>query len=223
MPLPAVTVTEWERVTGGLLVEGYGMTETSPIAVGNPLAPTRRAGAAGIPFPSTEVKVVDRNDSAVEMPVGEPGELLVRGPQVFAGYWRRPMETAAVLLPGGWLRTGDVVVMDEDGFITLVDRIKELILVGGFNVYPSQVEEVLKNLPGVADAAVVGVPTENGEEVVAAVIAVPGATLDPEALREASRQHLAAYKVPRRVVIVDELPKTAIGKLMRRELREQVR
>jgi long-chain acyl-CoA synthetase len=157
------------------------------------------------------------------MPVGEPGELLVRGPQVFAGYWRRPMETAAVLLPGGWLRTGDVVVMDEDGFITLVDRIKELILVGGFNVYPSQVEEVLKNLPGVADAAVVGVPTENGEEVVAAVIAVPGATLDPEALREASRQHLAAYKVPRRVVIVDELPKTAIGKLMRRELREQVR
>jgi long-chain acyl-CoA synthetase len=222
MPLPPATVAEWEDVTGGLLVEGYGMTETSPIAVGNPLAPTRRAGTAGIPFPSTEARVVDRNDPLVDMPLDEPGELLIRGPQVFDGYWHRPRDTEAVLLPDGWLRTGDVVVMDEDGFITIVDRIKELILVGGFNVYPSEVEDVLKSMPGVADAAVVGTRSAAGEKVVAAVVAEPGVTLDPGVLREQSRAHLAAYKVPRRVVVVDELPKTAIGKLLRRELRDQL-
>ncbi len=222
MPLPVETVEQWEAATGGLLIEGYGMTETSPIVVGNPLAPTRRAGAAGIPFPSTDVRVVDRNGHDADMPIGEPGELLVRGPQVFAGYWQRPAETAAVLLPGGWLRTGDVVVMDEQGFITIVDRMKELILVGGFNVYPSQVEEVIKAVPGVADAAVVGTSVDGGEQVVAAVVAEPGATLDPEAIRTACRQHLAAYKVPKRVVIVNDLPRTAIGKLLRRELRDRL-
>jgi long-chain acyl-CoA synthetase len=221
MPLPVATVQEWEAATGGLLVEGYGMTETSPIAVGNPLAPTRRAGAAGIPFPSTQARVVDRNDPDVDMPTGEPGELLIRGPQVFAGYWRRPEDTAAALLPDGWLRTGDVVVMDDDGFITIVDRIKELILVGGFNVYPSQVETVLKSLPGVAEAAVVGMRTASGEEVVAFVLAEAGVELDPGAIREACREHLAGYKVPARVLVVDELPRTAIGKLLRRELREK--
>jgi long-chain acyl-CoA synthetase len=222
MPLPVATVEQWEAATGGLLVEGYGMTETSPIAVGNPLAPTRRAGTAGVPFPSTEARVVDRSDPSVDMPVGEPGELLIRGPQVFLGYWRRPEETDAVLLAGGWLRTGDVVVMDEDGFITIVDRIKELILVGGFNVYPSQVEAVLKSLPGVADAAVVGMRAPAGEEVVAFVLTDPDVDIDPEAIREACRGHLAAYKVPKRVLVVDELPRTAIGKLLRRELREQI-
>ncbi len=222
MPLPPETVAEWESVTGGLLVEGYGMTETSPIVIGNPLAPTRRAGAAGIPFPSTEARVVDRNDTTLDMPTGEPGELLVRGPQVFDGYWRRPRDTEAVLQSDGWLRTGDIVVMDDDGFITLVDRIKELILVGGFNVYPSQVEEVLKALPGVAEAAVVGARTAAGEEVVAVVVPEPGVTLDPDQLREDARAHLAAYKVPKRIVVADELPKTAIGKLLRRELRDQV-
>jgi long-chain acyl-CoA synthetase len=189
--------------------------------VGNPLAPTRRAGAAGIPFPSTQARVVDRNDPDVDMPTGEPGELLIRGPQVFVGYWRRPEDTAAALLPDGWLRTGDVVVMDDDGFITIVDRIKELILVGGFNVYPSQVETVLKSLPGVAEAAVVGMRTASGEEVVAFVLAEAGVELDPGAIREACREHLAGYKVPARVLVVDELPRTAIGKLLRRELREK--
>ena len=222
MPLPVETVTQWEAASGGLLIEGYGMTETSPIVIGNPLAPTRRAGTAGVPWPSTDVRVVDRNDHVSDMILGEPGELLVRGPQVFAGYWRRPEETAAVLLPDGWLRTGDVVVMDEDGFITIVDRMKELILVGGFNVYPSQVEEVLKGLPGVHDAAVVGTTGEGGEQVVAAVIAEPGVTFDPEALRDDCRAHLAAYKVPKRIVVVEELPRTAIGKLLRRELRDQL-
>ena len=222
MPLPVETVTQWEESTGGLLIEGYGMTETSPIVIGNPLAPTRRAGAAGIPFPSTDARVVDRNDHQEDMPAGEPGELLVRGPQVFVGYWNRPEDSAAVLLPDGWLRTGDVVVMDEDGFITIVDRMKELILVGGFNVYPSQVEEVLKAIPGVAEAAVVGTRGSAGEEVVAAVIPEPGVALDPEVLRDACRAHLAAYKVPKRVVIVSELPRTAIGKLLRRELRDQL-
>ena len=147
MALPPAVVETWEAVTGGLLVEGYGMTETSPISLGNPAAPTRRPGTVGVPFPSTRIRIVDPDDPSRDLPIGEPGELLIRGPQVFAGYWNRPEETAAVLLPGGWLRTGDITVADADGFVRIVDRIKELIITGGFNVYPSEVEEVLRELP----------------------------------------------------------------------------
>ena len=189
MSLPAATVDLWESVTGGLLVEGYGMTETSPVSVGNPVADSRRPGTVGVPFPSTEVRIVDPDDPSVDRPLGEPGELLVRGPQVFSGYWGRPDDTDAVLLEGGWLRTGDVVVMDADGFLTVVDRIKELIITGGFNVYPSEVEDALRRVPGVGDAAAVGLPDgSGGERVVAAVVAGEGARLDPEerARRDAS-------------------------------------
>ena len=149
MPLPTTIVDHWEAATGGLLVEGYGMTETSPVTIGNPLAPTRRPGTVGVPFPSTEIRIVDPNDPTQDCEEDDAGELLVRGPQVFAGYWNRPEDTAATLLDGGWIRTGDIVVMDRDGFVTIVDRIKELIITGGFNVYPSQVEEVLEHVPGV--------------------------------------------------------------------------
>ncbi|HEX6918317.1 MAG TPA: long-chain-fatty-acid--CoA ligase [Phycicoccus sp.] len=221
MALPVETAALWEEESGGLLVEGYGMTEASPVALGNPVSPARRPGSVGVPFPSTEMRVVDPEDPTADRPRGERGELLIRGPQVFSGYWQQPEETERVLLADGWLRTGDIVVVDEDGFVTIVDRIKELIITGGFNVYPSEVETALRKVPGVADAAAVGLPIEGGgEEVVAAVVAEPGAELDPEAVREACREHLAAYKVPRRVVVVDELPRSLIGKVLHRQVRE---
>ncbi|MEV4492945.1 long-chain-fatty-acid--CoA ligase [Micromonospora coxensis] len=223
MALPPSTVELWESVTGGLLVEGYGMTETSPVALGNPVSPARRPGTVGVPFPSTEVRIVDPEDPSVDRAPGEAGELLIRGPQVFSGYWNRPEETATVLLPGGWLRTGDVVVMDADGFVRVVDRIKELIITGGFNVYPSEVEDALRRVPGVVDAAAVGLPGEHGgEEVVAVVVLHEDCVTDPEGLRTACRQHLTAYKVPRRVVVVEELPRSQIGKILRREVRERL-
>ncbi|MFI7606007.1 long-chain-fatty-acid--CoA ligase [Micromonospora sp. NPDC049366] len=221
MALPPATVEVWESVTGGLLVEGYGMTETSPVALGNPVSPARRPGTVGVPFPSTEIRIVDPEDPSRDRAVGEPGELLIRGPQVFAGYWRRPRETAAVLLPDGWLRTGDIVVMDPDGFVTVVDRIKELIITGGFNVYPSEVEEALRRVPGVRDAAAVGLPGDGGgEEVVAVVVLDEGCTSDPDGIRFACRRHLTGYKVPRRVVVVDDLPRSQIGKVLRRQVRD---
>ena len=161
------------------------MTETSPVTLGNPVAGTRRPGTVGVPFPSTEIRIVDPHDTSVDRGHEEPGELLIRGPQVFSGYWNRPQDTENVLLEGGWIRTGDIVVMDDDGFVRIVDRIKELIITGGFNVYPSEVEDALRRIPGVQDAAAVGLPHESGgETVVAAVVAVPGELLDPEAVRD---------------------------------------
>ncbi|RFA12737.1 long-chain fatty acid--CoA ligase [Subtercola boreus] len=223
MNLPTPTVELWERVTGGLLVEGYGLTETSPVALGNPVGPSRRAGTIGVPFPSTDVKVVDPDDVTSERPTGEPGELLIRGPQVFQGYWQKPDQTREVLLDDGWFRTGDIVSIDADGFVTVVDRIKELIITGGFNVSPSEVEDALRQHRSVKDAAVVGLPGANGgEDVVAAVVLNPGATLDEKAIRDFCREALTAYKVPRRVVVVDELPTSLIGKVLRKKVRDDL-
>jgi long-chain acyl-CoA synthetase len=222
MNLPIATVERWEEATGGYLVEGYGLTETSPVALGNPIGPSRKPGTVGVPFPSTDARVVDPDDPTRDREAGQPGELLLRGPQVFSGYWRKPDESAAVLVDG-WFRTGDIVTMDEDGFVTVVDRIKELIITGGFNVAPSEVEEALRSFPGLRDAAVVGIPRSGGgEDVVAAVVPEPGVTLDAEAVRTHCRGLLTAYKVPRRVVLLDELPTTLIGKVLRRAVREQI-
>ncbi|NYF17003.1 long-chain acyl-CoA synthetase [Microbacterium sp. AK009] len=223
MSLPVPTVTRWEEATGGLLVEGYGMTETSPVALGNPIGPSRRPGTVGVPFPSTEIRVVDPDDPAVDRPIGEAGELLVRGPQVFQGYWHRPDETAAVLLEGGWLRTGDIVTVSPDGFVTVIDRVKELIITGGFNVSPSEIEGVLMMHPDVAGAAVVGMPrASGGEDVVAAVVVKDGAVFEAGVLRDFCRSHVTAYKVPRRIVEVDDLPRSQIGKVLRRAVREEL-
>ena len=220
MSLPVSIVERWEAATGGLLVEGYGMTEASPIAVGNPMGPSRRPGTVGVPFPSTEIRVVDPDDPTVNRGIEEEGELLIRGPQVSSGYWDQPTETAKTLLDGGWLRTGDIVRVSSDGFVTVVDRIKELIITGGFNVAPSEVEAALLSHPDVADAAVVGLPSANGgEDVAAAVVLAAGATLDVDAIRTYCRTRLSAYKVPRTVVEVDELPRSLIGKVLRREVR----
>ncbi|MCL1838560.1 MAG: AMP-binding protein, partial [Propionibacteriaceae bacterium] len=184
MNLPASTVKLWESVSGGLLVEGYGMTEASPVCLGNPFHPSRRNGTIGVPFPSTWMKVVELENPEQEVAQGERGELLIKGPQVFSGYWNNPVETDRTLLAGGWLRTGDVVTQDEDGFTTIVDRAKELIITGGFNVAPSEVESVIRAHPNIADVAVVGLPSPSGGEVVtAAVLLKPEASFDEADLR----------------------------------------
>jgi long-chain acyl-CoA synthetase len=223
MNLPDSVVDLWESVSGGLLVEGYGMTESSPVAMGNPFHPTRRTGTIGVPFPSTLMKVVDQDDPTREVGVGEPGELLLSGPQVFQGYWNNPDETAKTLLPGGWLRTGDIVTVDADGFTTIVDRAKELVITGGFNVSPTEVETALRLHPDVVDAAVFGQPTGGGGEVVVAAVELsPGAALDEDALRAHCRDHLAAYKIPRRIVQIENTPRSLLGKILRKQVREQV-
>ncbi|WP_181003343.1 MULTISPECIES: long-chain-fatty-acid--CoA ligase [unclassified Microbacterium] len=223
MSLPVATVTRWEEATGGLLVEGYGMTETSPVALGNPAGPSRRPGTVGVPFPSTEIRVVDPDDPTQDRAPGEEGELLIRGPQVFGGYWNAPDETVAALLPGGWLRTGDIVTMSEDGFVTIIDRLKELIITGGFNVSPTEVEQALMLHPDVDSAAVVGLRRPSGgEDVAAAVVMKPGAVFDASALRDFCRQHLTAYKIPKKIVQVDELPRSQVGKVLRRTVRDQL-
>jgi long-chain acyl-CoA synthetase len=224
MALPADLVRRWESASGGLLVEGYGMTETSPISLGNPAAPTRRPGTVGVPFPSTRIRIVDPDKPDQDRRIGEPGELLIAGPQVFAGYWNCPEETAAALLAGGWLRSGDIAVADADGFVRIVDRIKEVIITGGFNVYPSQVEDVLRELPEIDDLAVVGVRTAegSGEEVVVAVVPIAGATVDPDRVRAYARERMTGYKVPRRVVIMSDLPRSQLGKILRRTVRDRI-
>ena len=223
MSLPIATVDRWESATGGLLVEGYGMTESSPISVGNPMGPTRRPGTVGVPFPSTEIRVVDPDDPDTDRAAGESGELLVRGPQVFQGYWRRPAETAETLLPGGWLRTGDIVRVSDDGFVTIVDRVKELIITGGFNVSPSEVEAALLAHPDVRGAAAVGLPRDSGGEAVAAGVELrQGAVFDESALRDFCRTSLTPYKVPRRIELFDELPRSLIGKVLRRQVRDEL-
>ncbi|QEE61521.1 AMP-binding protein [Salinibacterium sp. dk2585] len=228
MPLSTALVEPWEKATSGYLNEGYGLSECSPVLMANPVSEARRAGTVGLPLPDTEAKVIDPDDPSIERLLGEPGELVVRGPQVMSGYWKKPEETAAVFVPdpdGGapWFRTGDIVTIDTGGFVTIVDRIKELIITGGFNVSPSEVEEAVKTHQDIVDAAVVGIPNErNGEEVVAAVVLRPGATFDAEAVRTHVRPLLTPYKVPRRVVEVDELPKSLIGKTLRRVVRDSL-
>lgn len=223
MSLPQSIVDLWESKTGGYLVEGYGLSECSPVLMANPVGATRRAGTVGLPLPGTELRVADPDDPSVDRAFGEEGELLARGPQVFSGYWRNADESAKVLTADGWFRTGDIVTMDEDGFVRIVDRIKELIVTGGFNVSPTEVEDALRSFEGVADVAVVGLPhRRGGEDVVAAVVMEPGASFDEEAIRAYGRDCLTAYKVPKHVVQVDELPRSIVGKVIRRKVRDQL-
>lgn len=221
MTLTPAIVKRWEDLAGSMLNEGYGLTETSPVALANPFTDARRIGAIGLPFPSTDIRVVNPEAPTEQVALGEVGELLIGGPQVFKGYWNRPEETAATLIEGGWLRTGDLVMQDEDGFVTVVDRKKELIITGGFNVSPSEVERVVASVPGVAECAVVGVPRGGGAEVVtAAVVLEPGAEFNEEAARAAAREHLAEFKRPSTYLVWEELPKSLIGKVLRRQVRD---
>ena len=222
MPLSASLADQWEQATGGLMIEGYGMTEASPILLGSPLASSRARGALGIPFPSTQVKIVDPENPSHEAPEGEVGELIARGPQVFSGYWNQDDETAEVFTQDGWLRTGDLVQV-RDGFVYMADRRKEMINSSGFNVYPSQVEEAVRSMPGVLDVAAVGVPAgESGEDVVAAVVLEAGASVTLTDLRKWAEKSLAHYALPRQIVVMTELPRSQLGKVMRKKVREQI-
>ena len=217
-PLPAELQERFERVTGGVLVEGYGLTEASPVTHCNPLFGERRPGSVGRPFPDTLQRILDPDDPSRELGPGEVGELAVKGPQVMLGYYNQPAETAQVLVDG-WLRTGDLGMIDADGFCSIVDRKKDLIIVSGFNVYPREVEEILLRHPGVREAVVVGMADERrGQKVRAVIVPREQARPSAEELMAYCRERLAGYKVPREFEFRDELPRTAIGKVLRRVL-----
>jgi long-chain acyl-CoA synthetase len=200
------------------LVEGYGLTEASPVTHGNPPGEGNRPGTIGLPLPDTEARIMDQVTGTVELPNGEVGELVVRGPQVMKGYYRNPEATAAVLRDG-WLYTGDLARRDRDGYFTIVDRKKDIIKTSGFLVFPAEIEEVIATFPGVAEAAVVGVPDAEKGEIIKALV-VPRGTLDIAALQGHCRQHLGKHKQPRHIEVVSELPKNFLGKVLRRKLRE---
>ena len=196
--------------------------DSSPIIVGNPESSDRRPGYIGIPFPDTQIRIVNPDNPDEDMPFGEAGEILAKGPQVFSGYFNNPEATEKVF-HNGWFRTGDMGIMEEDGFIKLVSRIKELIITGGFNVYPAEVEEVIRTHKDVADVAVVGRPREDGsEDVVACIVLNDGSALDPDGLKDFARERLTRYKVPRTFYHFDELAKDQMGKIRRREVRDDL-
>lgn len=217
MALTKAAAQRWEEITGCPVAEGYGMTETSPIVAFNPVDAIQ-LGTIGKPVAGTSVKVIDDDGNA--LPFGEPGELCVQGPQVMKGYWNLPEETAKALDGEGWIRTGDMAVLQEDGYIRIVDRKKDLIIVSGFNVYPNEVEDVVTGHPDVVEAAAVGVPDENTGEAVKLFVVSKNRDLDDETLRTWCRKELAGYKVPKTIEFRDELPKTNVGKVLRRELRD---
>jgi long-chain acyl-CoA synthetase len=220
-PLPREVQTRFEELTGGKLTEGYGLTEASPVTHCSPLEGKRKIGSIGIPLPSTDAMVVDQDTGTRRLGVGEAGELAVRGPQVMLGYWRRPDETALVLRDG-WLFTGDVAEMDEDGFFKIVDRKKDMILTGGMNVYPRDVEEPLYQHPKVKEAVAVGLPDDHwGEAVKVYIVLKDGQTATEQEMREYCQTQMARYKVPKYIEFRQELPKTLVGKFLRRKLVEE--
>ena len=219
MAVQASVAEKWKAATGCVLSQGWGLTETSPIATMSPMGRDFN-GSIGLPVPSTEISI--RDDAGAALPVGGIGEICVRGPQVMRGYWNRPQETAEVMLPDGWLRTGDVGRMDEAGFVYIEDRKKDMILVSGFNVYPNEVESVAASHPGVLEAAAVAKPDEHSSEVVALFVVRKDPALTEKDLIAFMRESLTGYKVPKFVYFRDELPKSNVGKILRRALRDEI-
>ena len=207
----------WREKTHSPILEAYGLTETSPAVAINPMYLTEYNGSIGLPLPSTNISIRDLDGK--ELPLGEKGELCVKGPQVMAGYWQRDDETALVFWPDGFLRTGDIVMADENGFIYLLDRIKDMILISGFNVYPTEIEQVIGQMPQVLEVGVIGVHDENASEKVKACIVKRDPTLTAEQVIAYTREHLTAYKVPKLIEFYEELPKTNVGKILRRQLK----
>ncbi|PCD00725.1 long-chain-fatty-acid--CoA ligase FadD1 [Halopseudomonas pelagia] len=219
MALQQATAERWEKITGCKVCEGYGMTETSPLATVNPIKAIQ-LGTIGIPVPSTLCKIID--DDGHEVAMGERGELCVKGPQVMKGYWQRQEATDEMLDAEGWLKTGDIALIQEDGFLKIVDRKKDMIIVSGFNVYPNELEDVMAAIPGVTQCAAVGVPDEkSGEAIKVFLVKAPGAELSEEQVKAQMRDSLTAYKVPKFVEFRDALPTTNVGKILRRELRDE--
>ena len=219
MAVQRAVAEHWKNVTGAPLLEAYGLTETSPAACINPLNLKNFNGKIGLPIPSTDCSIQD--DDWNELPIGETGEICIRGPQVMQGYWKRPKDTSEVLSADGWLHTGDIGFMDERGYVQIVDRKKDMILVSGFNVYPNEVENVLVHHPGVLEVGVIGMPDEKSGEAVAAVVVRSDPSLTEDALIEYCKEDLTNYKRPRYIFFADELPKTNVGKILRRELRDK--
>jgi long-chain acyl-CoA synthetase len=218
MALQSSVAQRWEAMTGRPVLQGYGLTETSPVLTFNLLGKTRE-GSIGVPLPSTEIVCLD--DAGTPVPQGEAGEIAAKGPQIMKGYWKRPEETAKAMR-GDWFLTGDIGVIDPDGYIRIVDRKKDMVVVSGFNVYPNEVEDVLAAHPGVLEVAVIGVPDGATGEAVAAYVVKSDPGVTAEALRAYAKDHLTAYKVPKRVEFRDELPKSNVGKILRKDLRAEV-
>ena len=220
MATQAAVAKKWKALTGKPIVEGYGLSETSPVVTANRLDIEEFTGAIGYPLPSTDVQICSAEGEV--LPMGETGELCVKGPQVMTGYWNRPDETAKVTTQGGYFRTGDIATIEPDGLVRIVDRIKDMILVSGFNVYPNEVEDVLAAHPKVLEAAVIGLPDEQSGEAPAAYIVPKDPTLTPEEVRAWCRENLTGHKVPRQIHFRESLPKTNVGKMLRRALRDEV-
>jgi len=218
MAVQASVAARWKEITGVTLTEAYGLTETSPAVCINPLDLDDFNGMIGLPLPSTEVEVRDADGKT--LPLGEQGELWIRGPQVMKGYWNRPDETAEVMDAEGWLRTGDVALINDDGYVKIVDRLKDMIIVSGFNVFANEIEEVIAAHPKVKEVGVVGVPDERAGEAVKAFVVARDASLTEQELKDYCHEQLTAYKCPRLITFLDELPKTNVGKVLRRALRD---
>ncbi|MDE3012324.1 MAG: long-chain-fatty-acid--CoA ligase [Pseudomonadota bacterium] len=221
MAVQSTVAERWRKLTGVPLAEGYGLSETSPVATCNPCDVMEYTGSIGLPVPSTEVAI--RDDEGHDLPLGQPGEICIRGPQVMAGYWKQPAETARVMTADGFFRSGDIGVMDAGGWVRIVDRKKDMILVSGFNVYPAEVEEVVSQHPGVLECVVVGVPSEQSGEAVKVVVVRRDPALDEQAIRDWCHERLTGYKRPAVVEFRTELPKTNVGKVLRRVLRDEAR
>jgi len=219
--MPVEVQQKFQKITGAKILEGYGLSEASPVTHCNPLGKEAKVGSIGLPLPDTYCKIVDVETGEEEQEVGEQGELVIKGPQVMTGYWNMQDETKTTLRDG-WLYTGDIAKVQEDGYFYIVDRKKEMIIAGGYNIYPREVEEILYEVPGVAEAAVAGIPDEyRGETVCAFVVRKKGASLTEDEAIKFCRQEMVPYKVPRKVKFMDELPKTTVGKILRRKLAEQ--
>jgi long-chain acyl-CoA synthetase len=219
MAVQAAVAKLWLEKTGCPVCEGYGLSETSPSASCNPTDSTEFSGTIGVPLPNTRLKIID--DDGHELPIGQPGEIAIQGPQVMAGYWQRPDETAKVMLPDGWFKSGDIGVMDARGYFKIVDRKKDMILVSGFNVYPNEVEDVVASLPGVLECAVIGVPDDKSGEAVKLVVVKKDPALTETQVREHCKTNLTGYKLPKLIEFRADLPKTPVGKILRRELRDK--
>lgn len=221
-PLPIEVIREFEEKTGAVIVEGYGLTETCPVTHVNPFGGTRKVGSIGLPLPDTECRIVDLEEGKTDVPAGDSGELLIRGPQVMEGYRNMPEETAQVLTEDGWLHTGDIATMDDDGYFYIVDRKKDLIIAGGYNIYPRDIEEVVYEHPKVQEACAVGIPhPSRGEAVKVFIVLKEGETSDKEEILEFCKTKLAKYKWPSEIEFREELPKTNVGKILRKDLRAE--
>jgi long-chain acyl-CoA synthetase len=218
MAVQKATSERWLALTGVPIIEGYGLSETSPVATCNPILNRDYNGTIGLPFPSTDIQILD--DAGQVVPLGQPGEIAIRGPQVMAGYWNRPDETAKVMTADGFFKSGDIGIMDERGYIRIVDRKKDMILVSGFNVYPNEIEQVITTHPGVVECAAIGVPDERSGEAVKVFIVRKDPALTVEQLMQFCKENFTGYKKPKSIEFRDELPKSNVGKILRRELRD---